>query len=486
MSTSRWRWPTREAFARFWGDLQLAARNLLRNRRRSASTLFALAIGLTAILLFGGFKANIRYSMITTHVRAGGHLQVQHRDFYLYGTGNPSVYGIPRYAELVEAIKRDPQLAPMVAVVTPRLQLGGVAGNFDAGVSSTVLGVAYVPEDVNRMRAWNEFSVTLADHPFRLEGAASDAAVIGLGVARVLQLCGRLQVANCPQPQSAEPAPTGPAKAVPSDIAALAGLGAPASSGAGPAGAARIELLSSSGRGAPNVAALSVVAAEDQGIKELDEVTVILQLPFAQRLVYGRNEPRVTAIMVQLKQTADMEAAQRRLETLLSERPSGGPPLAVRTFQELNPFYGQAVRLFDVIFGFIFALIGGIVLFTVSNTMNAAVVERTVEIGTLRAIGLRRGSLQRLFVLEGCLIGFCGAVTGIVAGLAIGWLVNHAGITWQPPASSDVIPLHLKIAGENLTLFGTAFGLMIVAMVSAWWPSYRAARLNVVEALRHA
>ncbi len=485
MSMRRWRLPTREALGRFWGDLQLAARNLLRNRRRSASTLFALAIGLTAILLFGGFKANIRYSMITTHVRAGGHLQVQHRDFYLYGTGNPTVYGIPRYGELVEAIKRDPELSQMVAMVTPRLQLGGVAGNFDAGVSSTVLGVAYVPEDVNRMRAWNEFSVTLADHPFRLEGAASDAAVIGMGVARVLQLCGRLKVANCPQPQSAEPSSTGPAKALPADIAALAGLGGPAPAGNG-AGGARVELLSSSGRGAPNVAALNVVAAEDQGIKELDEVTVILQLAYAQRLVYGRNEPRVTAIMVQLKHTADMAVAQRRLEALLSQRPSGGPPLAVRTFQELNPFYGQAVQLFDVIFGFIFTLIGGIVLFTVSNTMNAAVVERTVEIGTLRAIGLRRGSLQRLFVMEGCLIGFCGALTGIVAGLAIGWLVNHAGITWQPPASSDVIPLHLKIAGENATLFGTAFGLMIVAMVSAWWPSYRAARLNVVEALRHA
>ena len=485
MSLIRLRWLTPEERAQFWNDLQLAGRNLLRNRRRSASTLLTLVIGLVAIQMFGGFKANIRYSMITTHVRAGGHLQIQHRDFYLYGTGNPTAYGIPRYQELVDAIRGDAELAPMLAVVTPRLQLGGVAGNFEASVSTTVLGVAYVPEDVTRMRAWDEFAVPLADRPFRLQGAASDAAVVGVGVARVLQLCERLKTPHCPRPQASDDAAATPAgKAVPADIAALGDAAAPQSplNGSG----ARIELLSSSGRGAPNVAALDVIAAEDQGIKELDEVTVILQLPYAQRLVYGRNEPRVTAIMVQLRETADMAAAQRRLEVLLAGRPAGGPPLAVRTYQELNPFFGQAVRLFDVIFGFIFALIGGIVLFTVSNTMNAAVVERTVEIGTLRAIGLRRGSLQRLFVMEGLLIGCMGGLVGIVASLALAWLVNHSGITWQPPASSEVVPLHLKVAGENATVFGASIGLVLVAALSAWWPSYRAARLNVVEALRHA
>lgn len=484
MKAIRIQWPTDEEWGRFWNDLQLAARNLLRNRRRSLSTLLALAIGLVAILLFGGFKANIRYSMITTHVRAGGHLQIQHRDFYLYGTGNPTAYGIPRYQELMDAIGKDPELAPLLSVVTPRLQMGGVAGNFEANVSTTVLGVAYVPEDVNRMRAWDEYHVPLADRPFRLQSAAGDAAVIGVGVARVLQLCERLQTPHCPRPEVAKAEGGGAERAVPADIAALGVAAASPSSGG--AGGARIELLASSGRGAPNVAALNVVAAEDQGIKELDEVTVILQLPYAQRLVYGRNEPRVTAIMIQLRHTADMNAAKRRLEALLVNRPGGGPPLAVRTFQELNPFFGQAVGLFDVIFGFIFVLIGGIVLFTVSNTMNAAVVERTVEIGTLRAIGLRRGSLQRLFVLEGLLIGCCGALAGIVAGLLFGWLINHSGIHWQPPSSSETVPLHLKIAGENATIFGTAVGLTIVAVLSAWWPSYRAARLNVVEALRHA
>ncbi len=69
-------------------DLLLAVRNLLRNRRRSLSTLVALAIGLASILLFRGFQTNLGATMLTAVVRAGGHLQVQHRDYFLFGGGN--------------------------------------------------------------------------------------------------------------------------------------------------------------------------------------------------------------------------------------------------------------------------------------------------------------------------------------------------------------------------------------------------------------
>jgi putative ABC transport system permease protein len=81
-----------------------------------------------------------------------------------------------------------------------------------------------------------------------------------------------------------------------------------------------------------------------------------------------------------------------------------GHALTVMDFRELNPFYGETIALFNTIFGFIFVLIGGIVLFTVSNTMMAAVMERTTEIGTVRAVGLRQSGIRKLFVTEGFLL----------------------------------------------------------------------------------
>lgn len=466
-------------------DLLLAARNLLRNRRRSASTLTALAIGLTSILLFSGFKSNLGATMLTAVVRAGGHLQVQHRDYFLFGGGNPGAYGIAGYEALVEAIRSDATLAPMVSVVTPVMRFGGLAGNFEAGISRTVIGTGYVAKDVSLMRQWNEYGIPVVRPSFPLEGTAADSAIVGVGVARVLQLCEPLRLVDCPVPQqitSTSKAAT--AAALPEDIAALA-LTENSSEPATPKRGARLELLSSSARGAPNVAALNVVAAEDQVFKELDEVAVLVHLEHAQRLVFGRSPPQATAVMLLLPRTSDLALATSRLEQVVAGMP-GGAALAVRSFVELNPFYAQSEKLFDFIFGFIFVLIGGIVLFTVSNTMNTAVIERTVEIGTLRAIGLRQSGIRRLFLMEGFILGCAGAVAGLVMATVLGELVNLSGLTWLPPGSSEQLPLQLRVLGDSGIVTGTTLGLIAITTASAWWPAWRAAQLKIVEALRHA
>jgi len=68
----------------------LALRNLRRNRRRSIATLAAIVVGTVAILLFGGYSRNIRYGLQSGFVRSSGHLQIQHKDYFLYGSGNPA------------------------------------------------------------------------------------------------------------------------------------------------------------------------------------------------------------------------------------------------------------------------------------------------------------------------------------------------------------------------------------------------------------
>ncbi len=457
----------------------LALRNLLRNRRRSIATLLALALGSAAILLFGGFNANIRVSMLTGYVRAGGHLQIQHRDFFLYGNGNPTAYGIADYQRLLNAVRGDPLLRTLVTVASPMLLLGGIAGNQE--VSRTVIGSGLVAEDVTRMRQWNEFEVSYPAPVFALDGAPADAAIVGVGVARVLLLCDALAIKDCPRPLSVAVPAAGPA--LPADIAALSALEA------APAGpkrqGTRIELLAGQGRGTPNVVGLQVLAAEDQGFKELDEVALLLQLQQAQQLVYGRAEPRVTAIMVQLHRTDQTAAAAASLKDLIAAT-LPDQPLTVMDFRALNPFYGQTQALFDMIFNFIFCLIGGIVLFTVGNTMNAAVVERTVEIGTLRAIGLRSSGVRQLFITEGLLLGGAGSAAGVVLAIVAGELVNRLHLSWVPPGSSEHLPLTLRIWNEPQMLLLAFAGLIAIAGFSAWWPAWRASRLKIVDALRHA
>lgn len=462
--------------------LSLALRNLLRNRRRSLATLLAMAIGSAAILLFGGYAANIKYSMLTEYVRNGGHLQVQHRDYYLYGSGNPVAYGIGDHERVLRAIAQDPVLGKMVVVATPTLQFGGLAGNYDAGVSRTIIGNGLVAPDINRMRAWNEYGLPGEQPRFALDGAGPGTAIVGMGVARVLQLCEALRLPDCPAPE-AENKPQG--KSLPADIAQLSALESGPSKGAAEtARGGKIELLASNANGTPNVAAVRVIKAESQGFKELDEVYVVMQLDEAQRLVYGRQPAKVTSIMIQLQRTEQIGEARERLKTVLHDL-GLKQPLTVLDFEQINPFYVQTVQLFGTIFGFIFVLIGGIVLFTVSNTMNTAVVERTIEIGTLRAIGLRQSGIRRLFITEGWLLGLSGALVGVLAAILASAAINRSNLTWLPPGSAEHLPLLLRVWGEHAMIVGTTVGQILIAAASAWWPAYRAAKLNVVEALRH-
>nr|CCF78684.1 putative ABC-type transport system permease component [Rubrivivax gelatinosus S1] len=462
-------------------NLRLALRNLLRNRRRSAATLLAMLIGTCAILLFGGFSASIRYSMHTEYVRSGGHLQIQHRDFYLYGSGNPTAYGIHEYGRILDAIRADPDLREKVLVATPALQFGGIAGNYTAGVSKTVLGIGTVASDNDRMREWNGLDLPLPSTRFDLRGAPGDSAILGVGLARVLHLCKELQVADCPQPAGAPSAES--SESLPDDIADLSALeGGQAPPQAG--GLPKIELLASHSGGAPNVVSLVVLKAERQGFKELDEALLLLHLEQAQRLVYGRSAPEATSLRVQLRDSATMNEAKERLQELL-RKASPGQPLVVMDFYELNPFYVQTLAMFNMIFGFIFALIGAIVLFTVSNTMNTAVVERTVEIGTVRAMGVRQRGVEGLFILEGTLLGAAGTVAGALLALVLAYVVNRLGLTWLPPGSGDRLPLLLLVSNEREMILETIAGLIAIATVSAWWPARRAARLKIVDALRH-
>jgi len=460
----------------------LAWRNLLRNRRRSLMTLSAMILGLVAVLLFGGYIRDINYAMQTDFVRRSGHLQIQHKDYFRMGSGNPTAFGISRYREIIELVSNDAVLAPMLAVVTPTLQFGAIAGNFAAGVSRTVYVEGMVVEDQNRMRDWNDYEQRIFMRHMPLSGTSPDSAVIGIGVARVLQMCQALTVPDCTAVAAAQ---VDKGDGLPEDIAALSP--GPATSASAPLpwqAGARVEILATTPRGAPNVAAVNVVQAEFQGIKELDDVYVALHLPQAQRLVFGGATPQVTAIVLQLRHTDQMAVAQERLKVLLQTR-LGGEPLAVIDYETLNPFYGQTLGMFAAIFGFISVLIGAIVLFTVTNTMSMAVVERTAEIGTLRAIGLRRSGVRKMFLCEGLILGCVGAVLGVVAAMGAAWFVNQIGLQWTPPSRIEPVPLSVRLTGEYGLLIGNALGLIVVGAVSALLPAARAASMNIVDALRH-
>src|SRR4051812_47548436 len=107
--------------------LRIAVRNILRNRRRSAMTLLAIAVGAIGIVLFGEFVRFVTAGLETNAVTKVGHLEVFRTGYFELGAGNHGELGIDDYPHVIELIKTDAALSPKLDVVTPTVSLAGIA-----------------------------------------------------------------------------------------------------------------------------------------------------------------------------------------------------------------------------------------------------------------------------------------------------------------------------------------------------------------------
>ncbi|HSI20348.1 MAG TPA: ABC transporter permease [Verrucomicrobiae bacterium] len=132
----------------------------------------------------------------------------------------------------------------------------------------------------------------------------------------------------------------------------------------------------------------------------------------------------------------------------------------------------------------VLGIIGAISLFVaaigVINTMVMATLERTREIGVMRACGATRSAVRRLFTFEAALLGFWGGVFGVLVGVGVGKLANiYAADLLSGAGVGDIIqvPLWLGVSVIGVTT--------VIGMLAGMYPAIRASRMNPVEALRY-
>lgn len=457
---------------------KIAFRSIFRNIRRSLATMLTLAVGTAAILVFAGYALYDAYILQTTAVERGGHLTVFSKGYFDFGSGDPAIWGIADYPAVVRLIRSDSLLSPLVAVVTPVQFLGGIAENPQNSGSRTFFATGFVPADQRRMQNWNEYGIGSNLENTGLKGDNPSQGVIGFGFARYLGLCETLHLADCAPPPQHMPSRDD------SDVATLPrqDFSNLAERGPVPAGGPRINLIAATASGAPNIVSMGIARVERQGAKEMDDGYVVMNLALAQQLVYGRGPHKVTGIILQLHRTQDIPAARARLAQMFAAHRLD---LEVRDFREINAYYGQTLAFFRSLFSFIAVIIGVVVLFTVSNTVGMSVMERIDEIGTTRALGVRRGRIRAQFLMEGAMLGVLGASLGVGLAFASAAAINAAGLTWTPPGDAHPIPLKLYMLGAANIIAGVWLALIAVATVAALLPASRAARLPIVDALRH-
>jgi ABC-type antimicrobial peptide transport system permease subunit len=117
-------------------------------------------------------------------------------------------------------------------------------------------------------------------------------------------------------------------------------------------------------------------------------------------------------------------------------------------------------------------------IFGIINTQYISVLERTRQIGLMKALGMKRGDVSRLFRYEAAWIGFLGGAIGV----AVAWLITLAN-----PLISKLLNLADDMALLRIDWLQAAIlivALMAVAVLSGWFPARKAAKLDPIEALR--
>lgn len=400
----------------------LALKNAFRNRRRSFVTLIAIAFGLAAINLFSGYIANV-YAGLEQQAVMGerlGHLTIFKRGFMLEGKLKPKRYLFsPAETRKVDSIIRR---EPGVKLVSPRLSLDGLASN---GQASTIfIGEGIVPEHNDALGGANP-----GDASGRLNAHRENGVAVSEDLAKLLNLK-KDEV---------------------------------------------FSLLASTFDGQANAVDAEVSDVFNTGNAGTNDKYVLVPLALAQSLM---NTDAVERFVVLLDRAELTAQARTDLEASLK---AAGFDVEIRTWQELSSFYTQVKGLFDMIFSFIASIVLVISAMSVANTMSMAVVERTREIGTLRALGLSHGGVVRLFALEGFWIALLGALLGFVVTLVVAAGLNAAQIGYVPPNSSQQVLLQIDLDWLRMALI--ALVVMGFAVLCAAYPAYRATRVEIVDAL---
>ena len=409
---------------------RLALRNLLRQRRRTALTLLVVVAGFLALSLAGGFMAQTFQGLSDGAIRGGlGHLQILPPGALDGDEAQSLEKALPDGEALAATLRRD----PAVAEVLPRIQFMGLLSNGPRSVA--FLGTAVDP-------------VLEPRHMATAEALKDGAKAPGGAGSRWL---------------SADPA----AREVLLGVGLARAMGATVGSS--------LTLMSTTRDGALNAVDVEVVGLQDLGLRELNDRFLTVGLGTAAQLLDAG--PARSRLSVVLKRPGTVEAEQARLQALL-------PGTTVKPWFELASFYRQVKLLYFAIFGFMGLVLFFVVLLATVNTLLMSVMERVREFGVLRAMGLQPRQLLVLLQWEGAFLGLFGSALGLAATLLLRAGLNALHLQMPaPPGTSHGYELNIHLVPAVYLL--VALGLQATLQISALFPGLKAARLRIVEALRH-
>ncbi|MBD3167378.1 FtsX-like permease family protein [bacterium] len=407
--------------------LSLAARNVRRQPKRTFYTIVAITIAVVFVIFIDAYMRGAMENFFSAFVRVdAGHVKVMPAE----------AVDRTRPLPLDKGLQNLETLLPLVSDVegvedaAPRIRFGVLLEKPDGVVPA--MGLAIMPEREHNLLALEDFIIE-----GRMAKRDADETVVGYQLAEELGL----------------------------------GVGD------------ELFMVASNSYGGMGPGLYTVVGLVRTNIGLLDKKQFYIPLPSAQYQLVMED----MALEIVTYNRSGLDGAREvaaRIQAALDEAGFGDTVKAV-PWQEQGVYYSSmsAAKGFHAVMLILLGVIAGT---TVVNTVLMSVIERTREIGALRALGYDRGRIMRMVLSESIMIGLFATAVGLALGLLITGILNHVGIDYSGftehmdlPFTPIIYPTAAPATGIQAALFG-----LIVSLLAAWYPARVAVRMQPVEALR--
>lgn len=399
---------------------RLALRNIFRHRVRSIVTLGAIAFSTIVLVIAAGFIQWIFSDLRKSTIETG----LGHIQISRKGYFERGV--ADPYAYLLdekEPLKGQVATLPHVRAVGSRLDFSGLLSFNDATLSFVGLGVEPGKEEIlSRNLTFTSGS--------NLVETSGNEVVVGEGLA--------------------------------------ANLGV----GTGD----HVVLLLNTTNGSVNAIEATIRGVFSTQVRAFDEVALRVPIAMARKLLRTTGAHQW---VVALDDVDRVDETAERIRALTDPT-----RIEVTRWVDLSDFYTKTVTFLSGQLGVMRVLVAVIIVLGVSNMLIMNVLERTGEIGTLMALGVRRGRVVALFLIESLYLGLIGGVVGLGLALVFAHLISAIGVPMPPPPgrTSGYIGAILVTWPILASAFAVTLGTTLLAGI---YPARKASRLVIVDALRY-
>ena len=425
----------------------IALRNILRNPRHSIATVLAIAFGFLAVCLFDGYLRDFMRLADEFLVKRSmmGHVVIQKQGYAEYGIESPWGYVLtPKDQEFVAGYLKN---APGVRATVRFLD---IVGMLHTGASGRYfIGYGYDVQEGLKMRT--EQWAQNAEVGLPLHLAPPKSIVLGKRMGRAV---------GC------ENAAKGSAQT------------AAGAEGKLDCRWPRVTLSVSTEFTQVNSMLLSISGLVDGIYENADKHLVLMSLRDAQQLM---DTDKVSMITVALDDPSQAAAFASELQR--QGNAQGLKIEATRSYDHpMASFISNSLKIMMTFRHLFLSILVIIAIMSVINSMVKSVNERFREIGMIRSLGYHRTHIMIMFGFEGFFIGLIACGLTLPITLALLWAVNAADLRYDAGLSASPVPF--GIAPAPLTWLASCALFVMLAALSAWIASRKAANMNIADSMR--